>query len=395
MTQNRLPTAIVLASDATGLAVIRSLAKVLVPTIVILKRKNDVVFNSKLPEKKLVLDDSMDMGTALDAVLNEFRGKGYYLLATTDLFLNYMIKNRDDLSEAFALLIPDSETISTLVDKSQETTLIHSLGIPIPKTLTNLTPDPDRYTDSLQFPIIFKPQFETVNNLKAKNIVVNDRCELQDLLKTYETHLSSLIAQEVIPGDESASWLCSATFNAKSELASAFSFNRLSSSPKHFGVTSHAISRLNKDLISMSQSVGKSLNLIGPADIEFKYDYRDQQLKYIEINPRTGMCTYFDTSCGINNVANAYFIAIDRPDLVKKDVQVDNVIFLCLYDDMYSRLKSGESIFAVLKIYLSQLSKKHVWLYFKLNDPLPAVFRLLGNVKDIFKSIIAKIRHKF
>lgn len=123
--------------------------------------------------------------------------------------------------------------------------------------------------------------------------------------------------QEVVPGDESNLWICSCTFDTYSEIVSSFIFKKISTSPAHYGVTSYVISQDNNQLLELAAAVGKNISYVGPVDIEFKFDQRDNTYKYIEINPRIGMCTYFDTYYGVNNIENAYYITADRADLIK------------------------------------------------------------------------------
>ena len=124
---------------------------------------------------------------------------------------------------------------------------------------------------------------------------------------------------------------------------------------------------------------------------EFKYDERDDDYKYIELNPRLGMCNYFDTSCGINNVANAYWVAIGEEGRIESRLQNDGVIFMSLFEDLYSRLKDGQSVARILRTYLRDFFHPHVFAYFSLKDPAPALVMLYRDCSLLLRSMRKKL----
>src|SRR5690606_24310834 len=134
---------------------------------------------------------------------------------------------------------------------------------------------------------------------------------------------------------------------------------------------------------SMTAKIGKKFRYVGPAMFEFKFDYRDKQFKYIETNPRLGMCNFFDTRCGVNNVLASYLIATGDENKIKRVNQVDGIIFLNLFDDFFSRIKDKEPILKILADYISNITKKHVHAYWWWRDPMPALIVL----KDTFLRI--------
>jgi predicted ATP-grasp superfamily ATP-dependent carboligase len=146
------------------------------------------------------------------------------------------------------------------------------------------------------------------------------------------------------------------------------------------------VSNYNEDVIKLSAKLGKALKYTGPAMVEFKQDPADNVYKYIEINPRLGMCNFFDTSCGINNAFSTYQLATQQPLPAAKAMK-NGVMFVSFYEDLFSRLRDNETLGAILKEYFSNfISKKHIFIYFVWWDPKPAASLLYRQIKGFVSS---------
>jgi predicted ATP-grasp superfamily ATP-dependent carboligase len=227
--------------------------------------------------------------------------------------------------------------------------------------------------DELEFPQILKPRtFEYFDELGAKNLIIQSKQELAEVRKKLSGRLHHYVMQQVIGGGDDHLWVCNCTFNKMSDLVSAFVFQRYHTTPPHFGVTSVAVSRYNDTIVQHVTAIGRMLRYTGPAMFEFKLDPADNIFKYIEINPRIGMCNYFDTRCGVNNVFNTYCLAADLP-LPSQSRQTDSTVFINLFPDMKSRLRDGEDFWTIAVSYMKFLFRRRVGAYWAISDPMPAV----------------------
>src|SRR5437588_20848 len=114
------------------------------------------------------------------------------------------------------------------------------------------------------------------------------------------------------------------------------------------------------------------------ADADVKYDARDRRYKYLELNPRLGMCHYFGTCCGKNVTLDAYRLACGD-DLPEDAPQVEGRTFLAVLEEIGGRLQDGDSLLAVLRGLLVGLVRRPVGAYFAPDDVWPgpfAVFRI-------------------
>ncbi|MEM7020262.1 MAG: hypothetical protein AAF512_23335, partial [Pseudomonadota bacterium] len=341
--------AIFLCSSATGLAVVHSLARAGVSSIIICPSADEPAMFSRYPHRKHVLSTDKPFDDAMLEVLSRYADKGYVLLATSDKFMSFVNRHRQTLEKGFLTCMPDIGITETLLDKQQETQLIERAGIPLPKTVQHLPETPAELEAVLGLPILIKPRLaELAKDLdNRKNLLIDSKAALDDFYQRFHLVFDSLLAQQVIQ-DADNSWGCNCTFDFEHNLSMVCTYRRMRMSPAHYGVTSYAISEYNPAIVAYAEALGKYLKYTGNAGIEFKQDPRDGQYKYIELNPRLPMTNYFHTCTGINNVHAAYRLAKGMVSLGQKPLQKDGVIFLALHDDFYARLKDHEPLSSIL-----------------------------------------------
>ncbi|MBN2292957.1 MAG: hypothetical protein JXM70_11060 [Pirellulales bacterium] len=370
----RTPIAVVVGTGSNPLGAIRSLHRVKIPTVIVTGSKNDPAFHSRYPLHRIVVPKSDNRDATLLSVLESLPYDRPVLIPTNDYLVSLVVRNSERLSSRFDFCTPEPDLAETLLDKARETELVRKSGVPIPKTFLNLDSMYPDMRETVQFPIMIKPKTTWyAKRFGAKNRVVRSPEELCAILKTHEDMLDCLLIQEVIPGDDSQQWVCNCTFSRSHELISAFVFRRLHLSPAHRGVTTYAISESNQQVLSLVASLGRELQYVGPAMVEFKFDHRDKLYKYLEINPRIGLCNFFDTTCGVNNVYQTYRLAAGESVESGHLGQRDGVMYLSLASDLYARFEDGEQLTSILYEYLSNAWRPHVGPYFSLADGHPAL----------------------
>ena len=386
---------IVLAVEENGLGATRSLGVANVPFGVIAFSKNDVCLKSKYPSKKLYIEGPTEdeKESQILNILSDYGNRNIILIPTSDWYVKFLDKYRETLGENFKLSLPPVGLPEQLIDKQLEIELIGGT-IPIPASLSKLPENEQEMLKKLRLPIIIKPRSHVMNVLNRKNVILSDENEVRDFYKEYKNDMSTMIAQEVVPGSDDCLWVCNCFFDKDSELCTALVFRRLRTAPAHFGVTSYARSEYNEKVIACVKLVGKKLKYVGPIMVEFKYDSRDDEYKYIEINPRLGMCNFFDTYCGQNNVFSTYCLHSEQDVPVLYGKQKNKVVFFNFFDDVYSRHKDGESFFSILKDYISDMFKQHVYAYFYWKDPVPYIYILNKQLVRVFGSLLNKLKRQ-
>ncbi|WP_165793972.1 carboxylate--amine ligase [Marinobacter halophilus] len=377
------PYVIILANGLNGLGAVRSAAQAGLRTYTLLTSQTDLSAYSRYGQYRFLLPENPglhDIKPVLDHLYHNENGPGV-LIACSDLSAELLGRLKTEGYSNHHLIVPSSETTELLNDKKLECLSMEEGGITLPKTyydLGNNVPE--------SFPLIIKPRtFREYSVLGAKNVIVNAREELDEFCERFHGQLDCFIAQEVIEGDDDNLWVCNVTFGLNRELVACFVFNRLGTMPSHYGVTSLAISRQNQVLRDECAKIGMALNYSGPAMIEFKKDQNTGIYYYIETNPRLGMCNWFDTRCGINNILACTQVAYGNT--VAFAPQKNNRVYWNFFGDLVARLEDRENVCAVLYRYIGLLRYRQVAALFYWKDPHPAFVYSRASVKDIFTRV--------
>jgi len=176
-----------------------------------------------------------------------------------------------------------------IYDKRLAFQWIKQLDLPAPQTYIPLRRDDLPY-DGLPLPAIVKPAvkrtfsrysnkkaipFESINHLKRL---------LEEDLKSVP--IEELLYQEIIPGDGKNQWSY-AGFFVEGEPKAAFTACRRRQHPPDFGrASTYVIAIHDEEVERLSCELLLSLKYTGLAEIEWKRDPRDGQLKFLEMNAR-------------------------------------------------------------------------------------------------------------
>jgi D-aspartate ligase len=373
----RRPWAVVLSSDAVGLGAVRSLQAGGVTTLVVMLDPWEPVRASRYGHKVLV-PRSRDMeGAILDVLAGIAREPRPVLIPTSDLLAHIVAKHRADLEQRFRCCIPPDAAINIALDKARDTQLLQGTEIPLPRTVQTLPSSAAELLRQLGVPLIVKPRtYQDKEGLGWRNVVIRSLAAAEAFYRTSSAVFSRVIAQELIPGPDETLWECICLFDADSEIARAFTFRKLSTMPAHYGATTRGRSERNDALVDLAAAVGKRFNYTGLADIDVKYDARDGRYKYLELNPRLGMCHSFGTRCGVNLTLDAYRLACGE-DLPDRAPQIEGRTYLAVMEEIGGRLHDGDSVVAVLRGLLLALLRRPVGAYFAPDDVWPGPFAVL------------------
>src|SRR5207249_3697879 len=110
-------------------------------------------------------------------------------------------------------------------------------------TVSEMPAGPADLIDRLGLPIIFKPRtVEDKHWVRHKTVVARTTADVDDVYSRYGSDLRRFVAQECIPGADPAHWVCDCVFDRQSDVVAALTFQKLHTSPPHFGVTSLGVS---------------------------------------------------------------------------------------------------------------------------------------------------------
>lgn len=365
--------ALVLGTGTNGLGMVRSLHQKGIYSVVISRSNLDETHLTRLSKRKFRIPPNQVLAESLLDIISRASGEVDCVIAGSDQYASALQLLSETGRLNLACVLPPRNLIDTLNDKRSEIELIRHLDIPMPNSIIDLTLSRDQLS-FLVFPVIVKPRRQSdVEVLGFKNRIFLAEPELVRFLQEFESKLDSFIAQEIIPGTVMCQWVCNAVFDQDSEMKSAFTFQRLGTIPHLYGVTTFAVSRHNSEIKDLCARIGRDLKYVGSAMLEFKLDPRSGEYCYIEINPRIGMCNWFDTECGVNNVYNAYALALGLPLEKNIDGQTEGRAYMDFWSDIYARRRAEFSWRSISLHYIGNFPRRVVRPAWYWKDPLPAI----------------------
>jgi D-aspartate ligase len=375
---NELLPAVILSQGPGALGATRALSRRGVPVTTIgFDRQSPIQFTRYTKCKILIENTSaLDREKRLLEVMRNLPVERAALLFSSDEMVEFVVKYRAELAPKFRFTLPSNDLLRALNDKKQETSLVHSLGIPLPKTIQYLPTTPESLMKELRLPIIFKPSLYTQSKeFPFKNIVVYNEEQLNIVYSDWRHMLPHFIAQEVIPGPESACWICSCTFDAEHRLLDCGIKQKLRAHPPRFGISSVAVSKNNPEILKITQQLGTALCYVGHASIEFRLDERDNEYKYIEINPRLPANVCFEEACGLPTVWNSYQVALHgKTNDTSLSTQREGVYFVDFLADYYGQTEDGIGKLKALWSTTRYLFRPSAGQYFEWRDPMPGLY---------------------
>lgn len=369
--------AIVLSHGPGGLGAVRSLGRRGVPVTAIAFEDTDPVLHSRFAATKLTFsgDDDQEKEARLLKLLLSLPVQGAAILTTSDRLVAFLARHQGELQGKFHFRLPPPAILEALNDKRRETDLISRLGFVIPATVSQMPADPAQLVEQLRFPIILKPHVYSVMNIfPLKNAIILDRAELDNFYSEWHEALPVLLAQEVIPGPDDASWICSCTYDEDHNLLDCGIKQKLRALPAHFGGSTFAVSKENPEILELARSLGRKLDYVGHAGIEFRWDMRDNKYKYIEINPRLPANVGFDEASGMPTVWNSYQVALTGRSESAQGRLKSDIFYLDVKGDLASLRQDKTPVLKAVGMLLGLLLFRRTnGPYFAWDDPKPGL----------------------
>ncbi|HEY98605.1 MAG TPA: hypothetical protein G4O16_10560 [Dehalococcoidia bacterium] len=305
--------AIVLGMRVNGLGVMRGLGRKRIEAYGI-DKDDGIAFSSKYCKRKYLFADPEVYPTEC---LNQFielgksLGDKAVLLPTSDPYLAFLSKYRDELSQYYLFNIPDATILENMLDKRNQYKLAARLGIAVPKTISPERLD-DLKEDSISYPAIIKGVFSKKWScaFDANGFVAYSYDELSEYFKQALDKNVEVIIQEMIIGPNKNHYSVHAFYSKMKELLEISSFQRLRQFPIDMGDGTYIVIVNKPELAALGQRFLEAMGYTGIANIQFKYDERDSQFKLIELNPRIGMANILHTCAGVNTAYNYYLDCI-------------------------------------------------------------------------------------
>ena len=234
------------------------------------------------------------------------------LIACGDGYAELLAKHKEELSKVFVVPYIDYDLLEVLISKEGFYKTAEKYGLPYPKTQIITMDDykAENYlTIPFDYPVELKPedpvswlncQFEG----RKKTFTIHDEAELADIVGKIYTHgyKADLILQDFIPGDDSNMRTLNAYVDKNHQVKMMCLGHPLLEDPTPQSIGNYVtiLPAYDEKLYEQVQSFLEKLNYTGMANFDIKYDVRDGQYKFFEINLRQGRSSFYVTLNGYN-----------------------------------------------------------------------------------------------
>lgn len=310
-----LPGALVIEGHVQGLSNTRSLGELGIPVYVLDVNPCLAQFSRYCKRffrcPPFSSDDFADflVKLAIEENLN-----GWLIMASNDHIVEQLSRNRDRLEPYYNFLVPRSDTLERIIDKSLLMQEAEKCSVHIPRTYRvreSLLPE------DISFPVLVKGckglSFYKATHKKA--IQVNDREELRRTISLLSQWMDSsdYMVQELVESkvqDHTLSFTC---FAVDGEIKTQWMGEKLREHPIKYGTATFAQSIFSGTALQEAVPLMRQLAYTGVCEIEFIKDRNDGLYKLIEINPRTWLWVGLAKACGIDYAKMAYWYCNDIP----------------------------------------------------------------------------------
>ena len=230
--------------------------------------------------------------SALQELADEI-GRPVPVFPARDEDLNALARNHERLGNRFLNPFPSWDRLLDLQRKSFQVQRAAELDIPIPETATN--------ADAVErYPVLVKPSQPT--GFRARFGVQALRCETRAELERALTETAPFepLVQELIPGPDGALFTLGVYIDQTGNPVGIFCGRKIRQSPRTVGTCRVGEALWVDEVVEHGLRLVHGIEFTGIAQVEFKYDHRDQEFKFIEINPRLWQWHENAAACGVD-----------------------------------------------------------------------------------------------
>ncbi len=296
---------------------------------------------------------------------------------------------QEDIKKTTKILFPSISDHLKAFDKSLTYSHCIENDIPVPKTISvGDIPNINHIFEQFELPIVIKTKSGSGVKSGVRFVEKPDEFE-QKFFEVYDYFASHYkkddykpIIQEFIPG-----YIHDACIVAKDgELVAFLSQIRHLMYPVSGGVGAINYTTHDDELRAIVERLIKSLNWSGPAQIEFKFDERDDQFKLIEINPKLWGTLDLSIQSGVS------FPRIIRNLILERDqgnlhYDTDNYYFFLFPQAILAGVEKAR-LLGLKSLKIPQKVGKRFY-DIDFSDPLPLFLRIMKTLAKLIHQIFS------
>ena len=270
--------------------------------------------NTSILETKIIanLQDEKVFLDELTKIAKFFEGKKLFLLPTTEVYVEPIANNREELEKYYIIPSIKADLLYDLIRKDKFYELCEKYDIPTPKTIIATYKDYKKINYDFEFgyPMVIKPNnsrtyFRTSFEGRKKAYIIENKDEAKQVVENIymnSTYRDELLLQEFIPGDDENMRLISCYSDSNGMLKNLTITHVLleDHAPSLIGNPVVHVIEYDEELADKFKNLLNSLKFIGFSNIDLKYDARDGMIKAFDFNARLGRSSYHITASGQN-----------------------------------------------------------------------------------------------
>ena len=385
--------AVLLGAGVNGLSVARSLGRAGVP-LYVLGDAGSLVANSRYRGRYVALEGGDEMQARWLEWLRS-GPHGAVVLPCGDDGLELVARNRAELATlGYVPIEADDDVLLAMLDKHRQYELAAQIGVPAPRTLTiQSDSDVDAAAASFPYPCALKPLQSHVwaRHFTGKVIVVSGAHELREAIVRMRTLGIDMLATEIVAGREDQYYGYYSYLDERGEPLFEMTKQKIRQYPRGFGVGCHHVTNWDPEVAEMGLRFMQGVGMRGLANVEFKRDARDGQLKLIELNHRFTAINELVRLAGLDLALFTYNRLTGRegPSLAsyRRGVRLWYPV-----EDLRSMLEAraaGE--LSLASAARSVLHRQHFPI-FSWDDPRPSLFSNARLVRRVARRLTGRVR---
>lgn len=325
----------------------------------------DIYQNKDIEKKEIFF-------STLKNLKNKYKNKKLILIACSDIYVRLIVENKKELEKDFIVPYIDIDLMNKLIIKENFYKICEKYNLDYPKTIICTKDNYQKIKLPFDFPIIIKPS-DSVSYWKStfwgkkKIFVIRTNDEFKDILNRIynSTYESDLIIQEYIEGDDTNLRVLNAYVdsNHKVTFMALGQIILEDKAPASYGDYDALIPTYDKNLFDKIQKFLESINYIGYANFDLKYNKKTNSYKLFEINIRQGRSHSFTTLGGYNITK---YLVDDMIYHKKRDIEYLETKYLwtIIPKRIIMKYVKNEEIKDKIKLFYKEKKVKNI-LYYK------------------------------
>jgi predicted ATP-grasp superfamily ATP-dependent carboligase len=226
-----------------------------------------------------------DDQAALARLVELARAAPSALVATSDDWLRFLIRNRATLDGVFATILhPPNEVLHTCLDKGKFDAWCVERGLSVPRAVAGFEPDVER---RLRFPVLVRPALsghDAPSGSLPKAIEVGGPAALEALRSEYAAAGASAVISESLLGGPVVQYSVGCARSPRGLLS--FVAEKVRPSPQACSVGTYVVLRPFAPAAQLARDALDALDYYGIAEVEILYREDRDECYLIEVNAR-------------------------------------------------------------------------------------------------------------